>query len=274
MFLTDFRYETQSAAAGVERLPAPDRRGRADRCRRRGARRGGRTRRLRRVGAHGGRAPPAARAARRVVGARRVRRAIVAGLRLVKDAGEIALIRARRRTSPTRRCARSSKTGSPAAPSARWRSSSSCACAGSGAEASELRLDRRRRRRTARCRTPSRGREEIAADALVTIDWGALLDGYCSDCTRTYATARGSPTEEREVYALVLEAQLRRAARRVRPGPSGREVDAAAREVHRSGRPRRALRPRPRSRGRPRGARGPAPRRAPPARSRCARAAS
>ena len=32
---------------------------------------------------------------------------------------------------------------------------------------------------------------QIPRDVLVTIDWGALLDGYCSDCTRTYATRRG-----------------------------------------------------------------------------------
>ena len=29
---------------------------------------------------------------------------------------------------------------------------------------------------------------EIPAGELVMIDWGALLDGYCSDCTRTLAT--------------------------------------------------------------------------------------
>ena len=34
---------------------------------------------------------------------------------------------------------------------------------------------------------------EIAADTLVTIDIGAVLDGYCSDCTRTWARDRRSP---------------------------------------------------------------------------------
>ena len=35
---------------------------------------------------------------------------------------------------------------------------------------------------------------------------GAQLDGYCSDCTRTFAT--GEPGEAaREVYELVLDAQ-------------------------------------------------------------------
>jgi Xaa-Pro aminopeptidase len=46
---------------------------------------------------------------------------------------------------------------------------------------------------------------EIPRGELVVIDWGAELDGYCSDCTRTVAT--GEPGDRaREVYAVVLEA--------------------------------------------------------------------
>ncbi len=71
---------------------------------------------------------------------------------------------------------------------------------------------------------------EIAPDVLVTIDWGAMLDGYCSDCTRTYATGEGIGEQPREIYALVLEAQLAGLAA-VQSGPNGREVDAAARDV-------------------------------------------
>lgn len=71
---------------------------------------------------------------------------------------------------------------------------------------------------------------EIPRDTLVTIDWGAELEGYCSDCTRTYATGEGVPAEDRDVYELVLRAQLAGLAA-VRPGPTGREVDAVAREV-------------------------------------------
>jgi Xaa-Pro aminopeptidase len=70
----------------------------------------------------------------------------------------------------------------------------------------------------------------IPRDTLVTIDWGAELEGYCSDCTRTYATGEHLPEGAREVYELVLGAQLAGLAA-VRPGPSGREVDAAAREA-------------------------------------------
>ncbi len=38
---------------------------------------------------------------------------------------------------------------------------------------------------------------EIPAGVLVTIDWGAQLDGYCSDCTRTYATVRSTRSRSR-----------------------------------------------------------------------------
>jgi Xaa-Pro aminopeptidase len=70
----------------------------------------------------------------------------------------------------------------------------------------------------------------IPRHTLVTIDWGAEYDGYCSDCTRTYATGEHLPDGAREVYELVLRAQLAGLAA-VRPGPSGREVDGAARAI-------------------------------------------
>jgi len=70
---------------------------------------------------------------------------------------------------------------------------------------------------------------EIPAGTLVVVDFGARLDGYCSDCTRTLATG-AIDGEGREVYELVLRAQ-RAALQAVRPGPAGKEVDAVAREV-------------------------------------------
>lgn len=69
----------------------------------------------------------------------------------------------------------------------------------------------------------------IEPGVLVTIDWGARLEGYCSDCTRTFATGEVS-AEERAVYEIVLKAQETSLAA-VRPGPSGRAVDAVARGV-------------------------------------------
>jgi Xaa-Pro aminopeptidase len=72
--------------------------------------------------------------------------------------------------------------------------------------------------------------EEIPSDVLLTIDWGALNEGYCSDCTRTFATGEAIPDQAREIYALVLCAQERGLAA-LKAGPTGREVDALAREV-------------------------------------------
>ncbi len=71
---------------------------------------------------------------------------------------------------------------------------------------------------------------EIRKDVLVTIDWGALHEGYCSDCTRTYATGERISERAREVYALVLAAQ-ERALAAVRAGLNGKELDAVAREA-------------------------------------------
>ncbi len=73
----------------------------------------------------------------------------------------------------------------------------------------------------------------IGRGELVVIDWGAELDGYCSDCTRTVST--GEPGEEaRQVYELVLEAQLAGLGA-VSAGANGREVDAVARRVIEAG---------------------------------------
>jgi Xaa-Pro aminopeptidase len=67
---------------------------------------------------------------------------------------------------------------------------------------------------------------EIPRDTVLLVDWGAVLDGYCSDCTRTLATGALDDTSA-EVYELVLRAQ-REALDAVRAGPTGPEVDAVA----------------------------------------------
>jgi Xaa-Pro aminopeptidase len=72
--------------------------------------------------------------------------------------------------------------------------------------------------------------KEIPPDVLVTIDWGALHAGYCSDCTRTYATGEGISSRAREIYELVLSAQ-EQALVAVKAGPRGRELDGVARAV-------------------------------------------
>jgi Xaa-Pro aminopeptidase len=70
---------------------------------------------------------------------------------------------------------------------------------------------------------------EIGRDELVVIDWGAELDGYCSDCTRTLATG-DLPDATLEVYDLVREAQLA-GLNAVKAAADGRRADAAARDV-------------------------------------------
>ena len=70
--------------------------------------------------------------------------------------------------------------------------------------------------------------ETIERGVLVTIDWGAQLDGYCSDCTRTFATGELSG-DAAEVYELVRGAQLQ-ALDAVRAGALAKEVDAVSRE--------------------------------------------
>ncbi len=69
----------------------------------------------------------------------------------------------------------------------------------------------------------------IPADTLVVIDWGAMKDGYASDCTRTFATGDLDPRDA-EVYDVVLAAQEASLAA-VEPGPTGKEVDAVARDI-------------------------------------------
>jgi Xaa-Pro aminopeptidase len=70
----------------------------------------------------------------------------------------------------------------------------------------------------------------IPADVLVTIDWGAVVDGYCSDGTRTYATGSGVDAAALEVYELVRAAQ-EASVEAVRAGASGVDVDAVGRKM-------------------------------------------
>jgi Xaa-Pro aminopeptidase len=69
----------------------------------------------------------------------------------------------------------------------------------------------------------------VETRTLVTADWGARLEGYCSDCTRTLGTGDVS-AKLREIYDVCLEAQLK-AVDEIRPGMTGVEADAIARKV-------------------------------------------
>jgi Xaa-Pro aminopeptidase len=73
----------------------------------------------------------------------------------------------------------------------------------------------------------------IETGELVVWDMGALVDGYCSDCTRTFAA--GDPdAEAAEAYALVEAAQAA-GLDAIRPGVDGEQADEAARAVIRDG---------------------------------------
>ena len=64
---------------------------------------------------------------------------------------------------------------------------------------------------------------------FLTMDFGALYKGYCSDMTRTVCL--GQPTDQmRHVYNTVLEGQLA-ALDAYAPGKTGAELDAVARKV-------------------------------------------
>ena len=70
---------------------------------------------------------------------------------------------------------------------------------------------------------------EIADGELVVIDWGAVYQGYCSDCTRTVAVGRVGE-EAREVYELRAAGPTRRARGR-RGRRRRKEIDAAVRDI-------------------------------------------
>jgi Xaa-Pro aminopeptidase len=69
----------------------------------------------------------------------------------------------------------------------------------------------------------------LAPGDLVVLDFGARVDGYHSDCTRTVALAPVSDWQ-RDLHALVAAAQSAGIAA-LRPGAEGAGVDAAARAV-------------------------------------------
>ncbi|MFN7017895.1 MAG: M24 family metallopeptidase [Fimbriimonadales bacterium] len=64
---------------------------------------------------------------------------------------------------------------------------------------------------------------------FVTVDFGAKLNGYCSDLTRTVVIGKAT-TEQRRLYYAVQEALLR-SIDALKPGKRGQQIDALAREV-------------------------------------------
>ena len=73
------------------------------------------------------------------------------------------------------------------------------------------------------------GEKPVERGDFITMDFGCMIDGYCSDMTRTVAVGALSD-EQHRVYQTVLDAQLAGIAA-VRAGVSCKTVDAAARNL-------------------------------------------
>lgn len=74
---------------------------------------------------------------------------------------------------------------------------------------------------------------QLESGDLLLIDWGARVDGYCSDLTRVFAVGDIEPELER-IHALVVEANLAAQAA-VQVGGDAGAVDQAARDVIEAG---------------------------------------
>ena len=69
---------------------------------------------------------------------------------------------------------------------------------------------------------------KIMPGDFLTLDFGAMYNGYCSDITRTFVVGEAT-AEQRRVYETVQKAQLKTLSA-VRPGIAGRDVDKVARD--------------------------------------------
>jgi Xaa-Pro aminopeptidase len=152
---------------------------------------------------------------------------LVSALRMVKDAGELALM------------GKAAKLGCSLFEAILSRMESGMS---EIAVAAELEYEARRRGAEgmsfetivasgARSALPH-GRATVAKlprKGFVTLDFGVILNGYCSDMTRTVHLGRAN-REERAAYEAVLEAQ-EAALAAVKPEATCGEVDEAARRV-------------------------------------------
>ena len=78
------------------------------------------------------------------------------------------------------------------------------------------------------------GEKPLESGDIVLLDFGCRRSGYCSDLTRTYVFDRIPAAWFEEIYALTLKAQLA-ALEALKPGVTGREVDAVARNIIQEG---------------------------------------
>ncbi|MBR1487166.1 MAG: aminopeptidase P family protein [Synergistaceae bacterium] len=82
--------------------------------------------------------------------------------------------------------------------------------------------------RSAMCHAPAT-LKKFADGENVTVDYGAMVNGYMSDITRNFALGRADK-KALEINEILLKAH-NEAAKVLKPGISGREVDAVARKI-------------------------------------------
>lgn len=71
--------------------------------------------------------------------------------------------------------------------------------------------------------------KEINMGDLLTMDFGCVYNGYCSDMTRTVVVGKANE-EQKKIYDIVLKAQLEALAH-IKPGVLGKDVDKIARDI-------------------------------------------
>lgn len=71
--------------------------------------------------------------------------------------------------------------------------------------------------------------KKIKEGDFVTLDFGCIYKGYCSDMTRTFVVGKASE-KQKEIYNIVLEAQLK-ALEAVKAGCVGKDIDKIARDI-------------------------------------------
>lgn len=73
------------------------------------------------------------------------------------------------------------------------------------------------------------GTKKLEAGDFITMDFGCMVNGYCSDMTRTVVLGKASE-KQKEIYGIVLKAQLA-ALDAIREGVTGSSVDKVARDI-------------------------------------------
>ena len=71
--------------------------------------------------------------------------------------------------------------------------------------------------------------KKIENGDFLTMDYGCVYEGYCSDMTRTIVVGKASD-KQKEIYNIVLEAQLA-ALDVIKAGLKGKDVDKVARDI-------------------------------------------